>query len=970
MVDALVSVALDWLIASTDEDGSLVAGVEKEYEKLINTLAEIQGVLQTSDERQVIESVWSGRLRTIIHDFDDVVDEWSAAAIRKSKSVGVGTSPSPLNQRKVSNSRRLKSPSLTLGPFAINIRHIQRQLAQFTNSIEFSSISRKEGKNERLPTTSVMGVSEVRGREMEQDRILKKLLCESNFPVNSDLYIISIVGMVGIGKTTLAQLIYNHPEVKAHFDERIWVCASENLSDPIRDFRATVDPIKLISGRKFLLVLDDVRTYDEEKLEQLKVSHLYAGKGSRILVTTQKQSVAMKMGAAWILTLGELSEGHCWELFSQTAFSGKSRPEKAQDQLKEISMKIAGKCKGLPLAAKILGNVMMSFNIREWESVLGSDEVWQELIEQHLFPSIWWIYSSLPPPLKLCLSYCAIFPKGYTFERSTLTKLWMSQWHVISPWETITMEKETRARNYFEDLAMHSFFQDFESDPDDGCIISCKMHDLMHDFVRFVAKNECRAMEVNNNEKEVIIAPSFGKVFHASFTCLPTIDLIDPFWISNANYLRTLLLISKDNIGIATALPTILARLPNVRALELSNNRFIEQIPEELGKLLHLRYLDLSNNGRLRVLPESLCSLFHLQTLRLSRCRLLRELPRGMGKLVNLRHLEVGGTNLRSFPKGMRNLTSLRTLTEFIVSWDDVDGCKLQDLKNLNSLEGSLSITGLGDVRDAREADEAELMNKEHLRHLELSFWGEKQDLKEMKSVAEALEPHQNLKSLGFHDYIDAEFPNYIASLTNLKRLQLSRCIDCLHLPPLGRLPVLESLEISRMDSLKSIGLEFLATDQHHHQEAFPKLKQLIFSELGKWEKWEVQDQEQRDDMPSMMPRLGLLIINGCPKLEELPNQLFQEAPLQELRIYASPILRRGYQRGGNHWNAISHIPITEVCENDKQMLVDYTSYYFQYRYIHTSCSFIIIIIVLIYWEFQWKMVSNCKTCRDYCEKS
>ncbi|RVW18926.1 putative disease resistance protein RGA4 [Vitis vinifera] len=246
-----------------------------------------------------------------------------------------------------------------------------------------------------------MSKNKVYGRDTDVNAILGRLLGE-NDEEKSRLYIIAIVGTGGMGKTTLAQLAYNHPE-------------------------------------KFLLVLDDMWTEDYRLWEQLKNTLNYgAVGGSRILVTTRKDNVAKMMGTTYKHPIGELSPQHAQVLFHQIAFFGRSREQ--VEELKEIG---------------------------RMEECLNS-EVWQlDVFERDLFPALLLSYYDLPPAIKRCFSYCAVFPKDADIRVDKLIKLWMAQNYLNSDGGK---EMETVGREYFDYLAAGSFFQDFQKDDDDDDI--------------------------------------------------------------------------------------------------------------------------------------------------------------------------------------------------------------------------------------------------------------------------------------------------------------------------------------------------------------------------------------------------------------------------------------------------------------------------------------------------------------------
>ncbi|KAJ9692775.1 hypothetical protein PVL29_011726 [Vitis rotundifolia] len=923
MAETILSIVLEQLASvarqGIEQEVRLMVGVKKEVPYLTEVLQTIRAVVADAEKRQVTEErvkVWLERLKDMAYQMEDVVDEWStailklqiervenAAILKKVSSCGI--IPSPFICFKQVASRR---------HIALKIKDIKERLDDIERErIRFNFVSSwSEERPQRLITTSAIDISEVYGRDMDKKAILDHLFgnkCQEK----SGLYIVSIVGTGGMGKTTLAQLAYNHPKVKAHFDERIWVCVSDPF-DPIRVCRAIVEALQkescnlhdlealqqkiqtCIAG-KFFLVLDDVWTENHQLWEQLKNTLTSGAVGSRILVTTRKESVVKMMGTTYMHSLGELSREQCRALFHQIAFFEKRGWEK-EEELKEIGENIADKCKGLPLAIKTLGNLLRLKNSKEeWKNVLNS-EVWQlDEFERDISPALLLSYYDLPPAIKRCFSFCAVFPKDSFIETDKLIKLWMAQSYLNSD---VSKEMETVGRKYFEYLAARSFFQDFEK-ADDGNIIGCKMHDIVHDSAQFLTQNECIIVEVDNQQMESIDL-SFKKIRHTTLVVRES----TPNFISTYNMknLHTLLFEEAFNSRGLEALPNLLGHLTCLRALDLSSTELIEELPKEVGKLIHLRYLNLYSGESLRELPETICDLYNLQTLNIQACFSLQKLPQAMGKLINLRHLENYAIhNLEGLPKGIGRLSSLQTLDVFNVSSVGDDECKIGDLRNLNNLRGSLQIKGLDEVKDVGEAEKAELKNKIHLQHLDLGF-GTKEGT---KGVAEALRPHPNLKSLHIDNYGDREWPNWMmgSSLAQLKVLYLEFCLRCPCLPPLGQLPVLEKLHISDTHGVKYIGSEFLGSSS----TVFPKLKELIIFNLGELKQWEIKEKEER----SIMPCLNYLVMNYCPKLEGLPDHVLQRTTMQKLVIESSPILEQRYRKDiGEDRHKISHIPQVE----------------------------------------------------------
>jgi hypothetical protein len=472
-----------------------------------------------------------------------------------------------------------------------------------------------------------------------------------------------------------------------------------------------------------------VWTEEAEEWRPFKSALNCGAPGSRILVTTRNEGVARMVYSVDQINLEVLSKEDCWSIIRKIAFVGKDG--KQCEQLEDIGRELADKCKGLPLAAKTLGSLMRDKrSTEEWKNILHSN-LWElEDVHKGLLGPLLLSFYELSSAIKRCFLYCAVFPKDYLFSKNELVYLWMAEGYLHSK---PNFEMEIIGEKYFERLVMHSFFQDFKKDDDDE-IIRCKMHDIVHDFAQSMTTNECFPID---SAKELRIDGKSAR--HINLTLTEGAQF--PVSIYNAKNLRTLLCFASSIVPL-----DFFQHLACLRTLTLIHSSF-EILPNEVEKLIHLRFLKISGKWSVRELPETICNLCNLQTLDVSDCYGLENLPRKMGRLINLRHLIHDYGRIKSFPKGIGKLSSLRTLEEFIIGGtNDSEGCKLGELKNLNHLKGYLSIKGLGNVIDVQEAKNAELKKKIQLRHLELRFDGEYRRVEyNDELVVNALEPHPEL---------------------------------------------------------------------------------------------------------------------------------------------------------------------------------------------------------------------------------
>ncbi|XP_030965179.1 putative disease resistance protein RGA3 [Quercus lobata] len=919
----------------TKQEINLLVGVDDEVQKLQGRLGFIKAMLENAEERHAVkqrtEKLWLEKIQNQYYEMDDILDAWNTARVRakieKEEGKPADTNSLAVVKKKVCSFFLMLFSCCFDLPLRHDVGHMIRKLNEKLDMIVKDKATcgidcnRQPDVVERPTTTSFGDVSEIIGRDIYRDDPLRNLLGVGSLEETNSYRVISLVGMGGIGKTTLALLAFNHLDVQAHFQKRMWICVSDpfdqckvakaiiNKIDPSHEHGPLNDSdledllLKihdLIKEKKYFLVLDDVWFEDSQKWEPFKRALKNGVHGSRILVTTRKQIVAKSTGSDLIINLDVLSSKDCWLIFSKLAFSN----EEGLGYLEEPGRKLATKCKGLPLAAKLLGSLMQNNrSIDQWNEILYSN-FWElediDNIEKSTLAPLLLSYYELPSAMRRCFLYCSVFAKDYFFHRDQLVLHWMAQGYVESK---TNKEMEVIAEAYFEKLAMRSFFQDFKKDEDsDGKIIGCKMHDIVHDFARLMTKNE--TFETDGN-KEI----DFQSARHLHLKISKEMQFLKSIY--GAKNLRTLFLLSHERYykyyKFEMLLLNSIHSFKCLRTLILDHP--IERLPNAVEDLMHLRYLHISENVEIGELPETFCNLCNLQTLNIWVDKSFKKLPQGMGKLINLRHLIFHGVHMYDvvFPKGIGKLTGLRTLSIFnIGDKDDSEGCKLGELKNLNELRGTLTINGMKNVENVDEAQNAQFKDKIHLRGLVLIWYPEyiKPRVENDVKVLSALEPPPYLQYLKIMGYMgNTIYPNWMMSWTTLKKLELHSCLFLEHLPSLGQLPFLEVLAIERLWEVKKVGDEFLGIeDSKEKKDIFPNLKSLKFDVLSNWEEWIVTN-------PIIMPRLQSFKILGCEKLKSLPDDLFTASSLKELEIVGSPLLEERYRRGtGENWPKISHI--------------------------------------------------------------
>eukprot|EP00261_Vitis_vinifera_P038643 XP_019079886.1 PREDICTED: putative disease resistance protein At3g14460 [Vitis vinifera] len=858
--NALLSDVLGWL---SDKLGSYdfikfasEENVDTELKKWEKELQSIWQELNDAEEKQItVDTVksWVFDLRVLAYDMEDILDEFDYELMRRK--------PMGAEAEEASTSKKPRKAGLGL--------------EKVTVAAATSAWQRPP------PTTPIAYEPRVYGRD--EDKTLVLDLLRKVEPNENNVSVISIVGLGGVGKTTLARQVYKYDLAK-NFELKAWVCVTdvfdvENITKAILnsvlesdasgslDFQQVQKKLTdTLAGKTFLLVLDDVWNENCGHWDLLRAPFSVGSKGSKVIVTTRNKNVALMMGAAKnVHKLNPLSEDACWSVFEKHAFE--HRDINDHPNLVSIGRKIVGKCGGLPLAAKALGSLLRSKQSEaEWETVWSS-KIWDLLsTESDILPALWLSYYHLPSYLKRCFAYCAMFPKNWKFESQGLVLLWMAEGLIQQP-KGNGQTMEDLGANYFDELLSRSFFQ--PSTNDESRFV---MHDLIHDLAQVVSGEICFCLEYNLGSNPLSIISKQTR--HSSFV-RGRYDAIKKFEaFQEAEHLRTFVALpflgrSGPKFFVTrTVYDHLVPKLQRLRVLCLSGY-LIPELPDSIGELKHLRYLNLSFT-RIKSLPDSVSKLYNLQTIILFGCSNFRRLPPNIGNLINLRHLNVERClNLDEMPQQIGKLKNLQTLSNFIVGKSRYLGIK--ELKHLSHLRGKIFISRLENVVNIQDAIDANLRTKLNVEELIMSWSSWFDNLRNEDTEMEvllSLQPHTSLKKLDIEAYGGRQFPNWICdpSYSKLVELSIWGCMRCTDLPSVGQLPFLKKLVIERMDRVKSVGLEFEG-QVSPYAKPFQCLEYLSFREMKKWKKWSWSRES--------FSRLVQLQIKDCPRLsKKLPTHL------------------------------------------------------------------------------------------------
>jgi len=714
--------------------------------------------------------------------------------------------------------------------------------------------------------------------------------------------LVSVVGMGGLGKKTLAKHVFDNQLVKSHFDCRSFITVSQSytmpelLIDIIKtscannnetlpkglwkmDDRTLITQVRLyLESKRYLVLFDDV--WEEKFSDEIEHALISNNKGSRIIVTTRKMNVAeyfKKSFPVHIHELQPLTPNKAWELFCNKTFRGQ-----CPEDLERMSRDIVQKCG--PLAIVAIGGLLSTKakTLFEWRKV--SQNLRMELERNAHLTSIIRIlclsYDDLPYHLKSCMF--GMYPEDYIIKRKRLTRQWMAEGFVKNEH---TRPLEEVAEEYLAELVQRSLVQ-VSKLGFDGKDKRCQVHDLLREVVIKKMKDLSFCHSVHEGDEQVTV----GITRRFSIVAISNNVLKS----TGNSGIRAVLVFDKGELP-KHFMDELSAKFKLLRVLDFESS-VLNYIPDNLGSLFHLRYLNLSRT-KVTVIPSSIGNLINLETLDLRHTK-VDELPREINMLTKLRLLPVyyrkheGHYSILNFTTGVKmqeGIGCLKSLQKLYFLEANRGGIDLiQELKMLTQLRK------LG-IRCMREeygyALCAAIQEMKHLESLNITAI-----VKEEILGLDFISAPPDLIVLNLKGRL-TKLPDWIPNLKYLVKLRLG--LSNLVSDPLDSLKNLPSL--LRLDLWDDA---FSGESLHFHVEGFPKLRELDLTRLNKLSSITIEN--------GALLCLAHLKFNNNPKLKVVPQDLKHLKNLQFLGFSDMPhelVESIDPAKDGKcHW-IINHIP-------------------------------------------------------------
>ncbi|KAI3879263.1 hypothetical protein MKX03_013460 [Papaver bracteatum] len=858
MVDAVVSLAVEKLGNALTAETNMLLGVGTQVEGLREELRRMQCFLKDADAKvqQGSHGVrnWVAEIRDLAYDAEDVIETFiynidarnfffrKCLMVRHLHRVGKDILALQARLKAISDSR------VTYG-----IKDLGDSEA--SNSETTQNMMQLSLRN-RFPHVVD---DDVIGFEKHTKTLLTELMKDEERRC-----VVSVVGVGGLGKTTLAKKIYQHDTVKSHFHCFGWSSISQQLNvkaaleEILKCMSLTFSGINeqdlmkelynYLQDKRYFIVLDDV--WNVSHWNTLSHAFPTGKRGSKVLLTTRNKEVALGADPDSLhLEPQFLNDDESWELLCKKAFpTDMVKAGCYPTVLENLGRGMVHKCRGLPLGICVLGGLLRTkrLDIEQWGLVHRDVISYLNRGEEGGVNGILELsYHDLPSHLKPCFLYLGLFPEDRPIRTKKLIKLWIAEGFISHTQEN---SKET-----LEDIGKHQYLAELIQ----RCMVQagkiCRVHDLMLDLCLSKGK-EINFLDIYDQTRQSGDVITYGRLRRCAIDNYTNEKRYKIDFDKSDCALRTLLV--EISLGFPRA-PLNYQNFKLLRVLDLDNLEFYgENTTEEVSKLIHLRYL-----GIYFVLKIS-SSIGNLRNLQILKLRLHLTISGDVSVAENFRVEKL--ENLQTFsciPAGewirkgcFENLVNLRKLV----------------VRDTSLLQNNIILEEIVRKRNSSPSSSSNDQYQNPIRSLCI-YASEGFP----NSTFESLSCCHNLHSLELRGELEIVNPqSYPPNLTKLTLEYGSFTED-----PMATLEHLSRLRDLHLKKCKYEGEEMVCSSQ-----GFPQLEYLSMSLLLNVKEWRIDQ--------------GLMFITT----------------LEKLKIEGSPLIKDRVVEGvGEDWYKIRHIPSVDT---------------------------------------------------------
>ncbi|KAE8802342.1 Disease resistance protein RPM1 [Hordeum vulgare] len=639
--------AISKAASAAADEMSLLMGVRKDIWFIKDELATMQAFLVAAEamkEKDMLLKVWAEQVRDVSYNIEDCLGEFMVHVASQTLSRKMMKLKD--RHRIAIQIRDLKSRVEEVS--SRNTRYNLIQKNQITTTIDERDSCMEDIRNQ---SANNIDEAELVGFSKPKQELINLIDIHA---INSPAQVVCVVGMGGLGKTTLTRKVYESME---NFSCCAWITVSQSfvrmelLKVMIKDFFGDEALKKQLEGnvvreedlanylrkelleKRYFVVLDDLWNIDDWNWIKNIAFPSRNHKGSRIIVTTRDVGLAEKCSLESSVPLiyhhQPLETNDAIHLLLRK--SRRSEEDMKTDvKMREIVTKIVKKSGLLPLAILTIGGMLATREVSEWQSIYNQIPI--ELESNRSLEAMRRIvtlsYNHLPSHLKSCFLYLSIFPEDFDIQRRRLVERWVAEGFVIV---RDGLSAEEVGNSYFNDLINRSMIQPSRVNIE-GIVKSCRVHDIVRDVMIAISRDENFACVAGNNLTSVVDKTFRHVAYHGIMRQNIGID-----W----GHVRSLTVFGERSLGPSPSVCSPDMRM--LRALDLENAQFqvTQKDISNIGILRHLKYLNFSD-------PRGYSSIY--------------KLPRSIGKLQGLRTLNIRDSCITELPIEICKLNSLHSL--------------------------------------------------------------------------------------------------------------------------------------------------------------------------------------------------------------------------------------------------------------------------------------------------------------------